>query len=78
MCACVFNSLYFREDYEIKAAQGARNAAYLSSLLQLHTDLPYYDYKPGVGHIFSDLFMAPVYYHKGITGEPQRNFGIPA
>lgn len=32
----------------MKAAENVSNVAYLSSLLQMHTDLPYYEYKPGV------------------------------
>lgn len=38
----------FREDYEITAKPNARNAAYVPRVLQLHTDLPYYDFVPGV------------------------------
>lgn len=40
--------IIFSADYQIKAKPGTQNVAYLSSLLQLHTDLPYYHYKPGV------------------------------
>lgn len=32
----------------MKAKEGTSNVAYLSAPLQLHTDLPYYEYKPGV------------------------------
>lgn len=42
------NNLNFREDYEITAKPNARNAAYVPRVLQLHTDLPYYDFVPGV------------------------------
>lgn len=38
----------FREEYEVKAAENVSNVAYLSAHLQMHTDLPYYEYKPGV------------------------------
>lgn len=31
----------------MKAKEGTSNVAYLSTPLQMHTDLPYYDYKPG-------------------------------
>nr|XP_022904847.1 gamma-butyrobetaine dioxygenase-like [Onthophagus taurus] len=39
---------HYGEDYHIVAKADTNNVAYLSSPLQLHTDLPYYDYKPGV------------------------------
>lgn len=42
------DNIVFRADYHIKAKPGTQNVAYLSSLLQLHTDLPYYHYNPGV------------------------------
>lgn len=32
----------------VAAKEDATNAAYLSTGLQLHTDLPYYEYKPSV------------------------------
>uniref|UniRef100_A0A1B6E3F2 Gamma-butyrobetaine dioxygenase n=1 Tax=Clastoptera arizonana TaxID=38151 RepID=A0A1B6E3F2_9HEMI len=34
--------------FGVKAKPGTSNVAYLSGPLQLHTDLPYYEYKPGV------------------------------
>jgi gamma-butyrobetaine dioxygenase len=37
-----------REEFIVQAKPGTTNVAYLSTHLQLHTDLPYYDYKPGV------------------------------
>ena len=37
-----------RETFEVIAKPGTSNVAYLSGPLQLHTDLPYYEYKPGV------------------------------
>lgn len=39
---------HYGEEFEVIAKEGTSNVAYLSSALQLHTDLPYYDYKPGV------------------------------
>jgi len=39
---------YYGETFTVKAKPGATNVAYLSGSLQLHTDLPYYHYKPGV------------------------------
>ncbi|KAF2889106.1 hypothetical protein ILUMI_17067, partial [Ignelater luminosus] len=35
------------EEFHVVAKPGTSNVAYLSSLLQLHTDLPYYEYQPG-------------------------------
>lgn len=32
----------------MKAKEGTNNVAYLSAPLQMHSDLPYYEYKPGV------------------------------
>jgi hypothetical protein len=37
-----------REEYMVKHQPGTSNLAYTSGNLQMHTDLPYYDYKPGV------------------------------
>lgn len=51
---------HFREDYEITAKPGARNLAYLSNPLQLHTDLPYYDYTTGVS-------IRIRYFHSAMT-----------
>lgn len=39
---------HYGEEFEVIAKEGTSNVAYLSSALQLHTDLPYYEYKPGV------------------------------
>lgn len=39
---------HYGDDFHVVAKPGTSNVAYLSSLLQLHTDLPYYDYQPGV------------------------------
>ncbi|XP_077290144.1 gamma-butyrobetaine dioxygenase [Arctopsyche grandis] len=38
---------HYGEEFEVKAKPGTTNVAYLASNLQLHTDLPYYEYKPG-------------------------------
>ncbi|XP_071533091.1 gamma-butyrobetaine dioxygenase-like isoform X3 [Panulirus ornatus] len=42
---------HYGEDFTVKAKPDPSNVAYLSGLLQLHTDLPYYEYKPGVQFI---------------------------
>lgn len=39
---------HYGEEFIVKAKENTSNVAYLSSPLQMHTDLPYYDYKPGV------------------------------
>lgn len=39
---------HYGEEFTVKAKENTSNVAYLSSPLQMHTDLPYYDYKPGV------------------------------
>ncbi|XP_054261773.1 gamma-butyrobetaine dioxygenase-like [Macrosteles quadrilineatus] len=39
---------YYGETFTVQAKPGTSNVAYLSGSLQLHTDLPYYHYKPGV------------------------------
>lgn len=38
----------YGEEFVVQAKPGAQNYAYLSLPLPLHTDLPYYEYKPGV------------------------------
>lgn len=38
----------YGETFDVIAKPGTSNVAYLSGPLQLHTDLPYYEYKPGV------------------------------
>ncbi|KAJ1522645.1 hypothetical protein ONE63_001817 [Megalurothrips usitatus] len=39
---------HYGEEFSVRAKPGTTNVAYLSANLQLHTDLPYYNYKPGV------------------------------
>lgn len=39
---------HYGEEFMVKAKEGTSNVAYLSSPLQMHTDLPYYHYAPGV------------------------------
>ncbi|XP_059621745.1 gamma-butyrobetaine dioxygenase [Phlebotomus argentipes] len=39
---------HFGEEFIVTHKPDTTNRAYLSSELQLHTDLPYYEYKPGV------------------------------
>ncbi|ALC49295.1 CG4335 [Drosophila busckii] len=38
----------YGEEFVVQAKPGAQNYAYLSTPLPLHTDLPYYEYKPSV------------------------------
>lgn len=47
--------LVFREEYSVQAKANATNVAYTSGYLQLHTDLPYYEYKPGVANFFKSF-----------------------
>lgn len=42
-CVCIS-----RDDFSVQAKPDPSNVAYLSGPLQLHADLPYYEYKPGV------------------------------
>lgn len=37
----------FGDEFILKTKDGATNYAYVGTTLQMHTDLPYYDYKPG-------------------------------
>ena len=36
------------EEFSVKSRPGAKNYSYLAAPLPLHTDLPYYEYKPSV------------------------------
>lgn len=38
----------YSEEFSVKSRPGAKNYSYLSEPLPLHTDLPYYEYKPSV------------------------------
>ena len=38
---------HFGDEFVLKFKEGAYNFSYVGSALQLHSDLPYYDYKPG-------------------------------
>lgn len=38
---------HYGEEFIVKSKEDTTNVAYLSTPLQMHTDLPYYDYKPG-------------------------------
>ncbi|XP_055594982.1 gamma-butyrobetaine dioxygenase-like isoform X2 [Uranotaenia lowii] len=38
---------HYGEEFIVQAKEGTSNVAYLSTPLQMHSDLPYYDYKPG-------------------------------
>ena len=46
-CILQFKTIY-REDFSVASKANASNFAYTRSFLQLHTDLPYYEYMPGV------------------------------
>ena len=35
------------EEFTVRNTEGTTNVAYRSAKLQMHTDLPYYEYKPG-------------------------------
>lgn len=39
---------HYGEEFVVRARATTNNAAYLATPLQMHTDLPYYEYKPGV------------------------------
>ncbi|KAF4528626.1 hypothetical protein B566_EDAN009230 [Ephemera danica] len=39
---------HYGEEFSVRAKTDPSNVAYTGQPLQLHTDLPYYDYKPGV------------------------------
>lgn len=39
---------HYGKEYAVRADPNAKNIAYTSEPLQFHTDLPYYDYVPGV------------------------------
>jgi len=41
----------------VKHQPGTNNMAYTPETLQLHTDLPYYHYKPGVSTNISAVFQ---------------------
>lgn len=43
---------FFRETFKIEVDVNATNLAYRSTYLQLHTDLPYYEYAPGVIFVY--------------------------
>lgn len=38
---------HYGKEFAVRADPNAQNVAYTSDALQLHTDLPYYDYAPG-------------------------------
>lgn len=47
----IHKTLYFSEEFVVAAKPGTSNVAYLSTPLQLHTDLPYYEYMPGANFL---------------------------
>lgn len=54
---------HYGEEFTVKAKSDPSNVAYLSGTLQLHADLPYYEYKPGV------QFIHCVVQYEGTGGE---------
>jgi gamma-butyrobetaine dioxygenase len=42
---------HYGEEFSVKSKMEPSNVAYTGQALQLHTDLPYYEYKPGVSKI---------------------------
>lgn len=38
---------HYGEEFVVMSKESTSNVAYLSQNLQMHTDLPYYEYKPG-------------------------------
>lgn len=44
---------HYGEEFSVKSKMEPSNVAYTGQALQLHTDLPYYEYKPGVSHFLS-------------------------
>ena len=51
------------EQFSVQAKANATNVAYTSEYLQLHTDLPYYEYKPGVRTCTIDRSSFHYYYN---------------
>ncbi|XP_068085044.1 gamma-butyrobetaine dioxygenase [Anabrus simplex] len=45
---CFIKKTHYGEEFEVRNKPDTTNLAYLSTPLQMHTDLPYYEYKPGV------------------------------
>ncbi|KAG0714700.1 Gamma-butyrobetaine dioxygenase [Chionoecetes opilio] len=56
---------HYGEDFSVKAKLDPSNVAYLNGPLQLHADLPYYEYKPGV------QFIHCVVQYEGVGGDTQ-------
>jgi hypothetical protein len=48
ICVKIFFFIHISEEFSVLAKANATNVAYTQGYLQLHTDLPYYEYKPGV------------------------------
>lgn len=48
ICVKIFLFIHISEEFSVQAKANATNVAYTQGYLQLHTDLPYYEYKPGV------------------------------
>ena len=53
--------LLFSEQFSVQAKANAANVAYTSEYLQLHTDLPYNEYKPGVRTVHTFHFTLIIY-----------------
>nr|CAH0103769.1 unnamed protein product [Daphnia galeata] len=54
---------HYGEEFSVQAKANATNVAYTQGYLQLHTDLPYYEYKPGI-----NLLHCYIQY-KGMGGD---------
>lgn len=55
---------HYGEEFSVRAKTEPSNVAYTGQPLQLHTDLPYYEYKPGVStHYASSMYKSvPICY----------------
>lgn len=56
---------HYGEDFTVQAKPDPSNVAYLNGPLQLHADLPYYEYKPGV------QFIHCITQYEGVGGDSQ-------
>lgn len=60
---------HFGKEYAIKADPNAKNFSYTSNPLQFHTDLPFYEYAPGVTllHCIAQTKSPGAFKYKKIT-----------
>ncbi|XP_045110420.1 gamma-butyrobetaine dioxygenase-like isoform X2 [Portunus trituberculatus] len=56
---------HYGDDFTVQAKPDPSNVAYLNGPLQLHADLPYYEYKPGV------QFIHCIKQYEGVGGDSQ-------